>query len=131
MHLVHHQLRVSARIRDPFINETDAVSWIESLIETINMEKLYGPVAIYYDEMVGNVGMTAFAIIKTSHIVLHTWDEESPGRLELDIYSCAPFDFAEVLDLVAVSFGAVDLRWTFDNREEQRTEWNTWQGGRA
>lgn len=127
MHLVHHQLRVSARTLVELSDEKDAQSWISELIERINMEPLYGPVAIYYDEMEGNIGMTAFAIIKTSHIVLHTWNEEHPYRFELDIYSCAEFSVMDVLNLIDEYFNIQEAKWIFDDRELSRDWWNTWK----
>ena len=124
MHLVHHQLRVSARVNNVIVNPTVVREWMKTLIKAINMEILYGPVAIYFDEMPGNIGSTAFAVIKTSHIALHTWNEETPGRLELDVYSCATFDIPTVLALIHDTFDAQEIRWTFDDREKERETWN-------
>lgn len=63
------------------------------------MNVLYGPKSIYCLKE-GNAGMTAFAIIDTSHIVLHTWDEETPAVLQLDVYSCSQFEISTVLDAI-------------------------------
>ena len=40
--------------------------------------------------MPGNRGVTAFAIIETSHIAMHIWDEPNPALVQLDVYTCAP-----------------------------------------
>ena len=50
-----------------------------------------GPYAKYVD-MPGNRGLTVASIIETSHIVMHTWDECDPAMIQLDVYTCGPFD---------------------------------------
>jgi S-adenosylmethionine/arginine decarboxylase-like enzyme len=47
------------------------------------MKILIGPIAKYLD-VPGNRGLTVAAIIETSHIVMHCWDECSPGLMQLD-----------------------------------------------
>jgi S-adenosylmethionine/arginine decarboxylase-like enzyme len=42
--------------------------------------------------MPGNRGLTVASIIETSHIVMHTWDECDPAIIQLDVYTCGPFD---------------------------------------
>lgn len=65
------------------------------------MKPLYGPVACYC-KMEGNKGLTAFAIIETSHIAMHIWDEPNPALVQLDVYTCGPFNPQEVLDVLNV-----------------------------
>ena len=48
--------------------------WIRSLIKKIDMKLLSGPYTTYVNEK-DNKGMTSVAIIETSHIALHIWDE--------------------------------------------------------
>ena len=64
---------------------------VKTLIELIGMKLLMGPYAKYVD-MPGNRGLTVAAIIETSHIVMHTWDECDPAMIQLDVYTCGPFD---------------------------------------
>ena len=52
--------------------------------------------------MEGNKGLTAFAIIETSHIAMHIWDEPNPALVQLDVYTCGPFNPQEVLDVLNV-----------------------------
>ena len=55
------------------------------------MKMLGQPNAHYvYDK--GNRGLTCLAVLSTSHIALHTWDEVSPALLQLDVYSCSDLD---------------------------------------
>lgn len=90
--LVHKNLIIRAEISNPPKENKvdDTVIWLESLIHKIDMKILMGPYATY-SNVQGNKGLTAAAIIETSHVVLHTWDECSPAILQLDVYSCAPF----------------------------------------
>ena len=55
------------------------------------MKLLAGPYTTHVNEK-GNKGMTSLAIIETSYIVLHNWDETRPGLMQLDVYSCADFN---------------------------------------
>jgi S-adenosylmethionine/arginine decarboxylase-like enzyme len=89
----HKHLVVRAEVSSaPGEHETDAVcAWLQSLIGAIDMRVLHGPTAIYCNAP-GNRGMTAFAIIETSHVVLHSWDEPSPHVIQLDVYSCSDFN---------------------------------------
>ena len=65
------------------------------------MKELYGPVASYC-KMEGNRGITAFAIIETSHIAMHIWDESNPSLVQLDVYSCSDFDPITVFDHLSI-----------------------------
>lgn len=78
------------------------------------MNTLYGPKAIYSTKE-GNAGMTAFAIIDTSHICFHSWDEEYPGIIQLDVYSCAKFDKKDVFELLR-EFEPLTMDWKFLDR---------------
>jgi S-adenosylmethionine/arginine decarboxylase-like enzyme len=45
---------------------------------------MQGPSVSYVDQP-GNRGTTCMALIETSHIVIHIWDEPNPGLIQLDI----------------------------------------------
>lgn len=79
------------------------------------MEILIGPEAIYYD-VPGNKGITAFAIITTSHIVLHTFDDIIPANFELDIYSCKDFNIDSVFQHIE-QFKPESIKFKFLDRE--------------
>jgi S-adenosylmethionine/arginine decarboxylase-like enzyme len=55
---------------------------------------------VYYCATPGNRGLTATAIIETSNITLHTWDERSPAELQLDVFTCGALDVEAVLRFV-------------------------------
>ena len=95
--------------------------WIRSLIKKIDMKLLAGPYTTYVNEK-GNKGMTSVAIIETSHIALHIWDEVSPGLMQLDVYSCADFNPPDVFDKVNVLFQTIKMEYKFLDREKELVE---------
>jgi S-adenosylmethionine/arginine decarboxylase-like enzyme len=97
--LVHHHLVVRAELSAPPTDPTYITIWKKKLVEAIGMKILMGPYATYSD-MLGNRGLTVATVIETSHIVLHVWDEESPGLMQLDVYSCAEFDRQTIFDAI-------------------------------
>ena len=54
--------------------------------------KMLGQPNAHYVNDKGNRGLTCLAVLSTSHIALHTWDEVSPALLQLDVYSCSDLD---------------------------------------
>jgi S-adenosylmethionine/arginine decarboxylase-like enzyme len=95
--------------------------WIRSLIKKIDMKLLAGPYTTYVNEK-GNKGMTSVAIIETSHIALHIWDEVSPGLMQLDVYSCADFNPPDVFDKVNELFQTIKMEYKFLDREKELVE---------
>ncbi len=95
--------------------------WIRNLIKKIEMKLLAGPYTTYVNEK-GNKGMTSVAIIETSHIALHIWDESSPGLMQLDVYSCADFIPKDVFDEVNKIFKTVKMEYKFLDREKELME---------
>ena len=89
MILEHKHLLIRAEVDNcPSKGELGYVlTWMNGLIAKIDMKLMQGPNISYVDQ-VGNRGITCMALIETSHIVLHIWDEESPGLFQLDVYSC-------------------------------------------
>jgi S-adenosylmethionine/arginine decarboxylase-like enzyme len=112
----HKHLLVKAQIAN-HISDTDEISnWISNLVETIQMKLLHGPVSVYCNKT-GNRGVTAFAIIETSHIVLHTWDEDSPATLQLDVYTCSELEIDLVFNALSV-FQPTTVDYKFLDREQ-------------
>lgn len=111
--LVHKHLIVRAEVQLPPKDETRAKEFLRELIEGINMKILFGPEARYVD-IVGNRGLTCFAIIETSHVVMHTWDECDPAMLQLDVYTCGElntdvvFDFLKQFDPIKIDYKYLD-----------------------
>ncbi|MDA8669201.1 S-adenosylmethionine decarboxylase [Alphaproteobacteria bacterium] len=97
--------------------------WIRSLIRKIEMKLLAGPYTTYVNEK-GNKGMTSVAIIETSHIALHIWDETNPGLMQLDVYSCADFTPQDVFDEIEQTFDTKKIEYKFLDREKELVEVN-------
>jgi len=121
----HKHLIVRADIRwCPEEEDLNKISdWIRSLIKKIDMKLLAGPYSTYVSEK-GNKGMTSVAIIETSHIALHIWDEINPGLMQLDVYSCADFNPQHIFDHVNKLFKTIKIEYKFLDREKELVEVN-------
>ena len=97
--LEHKHIIIRAEVSQPITNRNKAIKFLNRIIKAIDMKAMYGPTATYC-KMPGNKGVTAFAIIETSHIALHIWDEVNPALVQLDVYSCSKFDPEKVLDVL-------------------------------
>jgi len=97
--LEHKHIIIRAEVSEPIIKRNKAIKFLNRIIKAIGMKAMYGPTATYC-KMEGNRGVTAFAIIETSHVALHIWDEVDPGLVQLDVYSCSDFEPKKVLDIL-------------------------------
>ena len=93
--LVHKHLIIRAEASKPPTDEEQLQNWMREFIESINMKEFMGPY-VKYCNMPGNRGITAVAIIETSHIAMHIWDEPKPALLQMDVYSCGEFDHTDI-----------------------------------
>jgi len=92
--LVHKHLIVRAEAKNPPMDEAVLTEWFKKFIEEIGMKAMMGPY-VKYSHMIGNRGITGAAIIETSHIVMHVWDEPDPALLQFDVYSCGEDSIVE------------------------------------
>jgi len=97
--LEHKHIIIRAEVSEPITKRNKAIKFLNRIIKAIDMKAMYGPTATYC-KMSGNRGVTAFAIIETSHIALHIWDEVNPALVQLDVYSCSDFEPKKVLDIL-------------------------------
>ena len=88
--LVHKHLIIRAEADRPPTDEEQLKSWMLDFISSIDMKVFMGPY-VKYCNMPGNRGITAIAIIETSHIAMHIWDEPKPALMQMDVYSCGDF----------------------------------------
>ena len=116
--LVHKHLIVRAEAVSPPMNPEFLTKWLEDFIKYINMKVLMGPYVIYHD-VPGNRGITGAAIIETSHIVMHVWDEPSPALMQFDVYSCGEFDAEQICRLIQMDFDVVKIEYKFLDRENE------------
>jgi S-adenosylmethionine/arginine decarboxylase-like enzyme len=119
--LVHKHLIVRAEAINPPMNEEFLTKWLHDFIKYINMKVLMGPYVIYHD-VPGNRGITGAAIIETSHIVMHVWDEPSPALMQFDVYSCGEFDPERICRMIQRDFDVTKIDYKFLDRENDLTD---------
>jgi S-adenosylmethionine/arginine decarboxylase-like enzyme len=118
--LVHKHVIIRAEVLNPPTIEKLASEHVKDLIERIGMKLLMGPYAKYVT-MPGNRGLTVAAIIETSHIVMHTWDESDPAIVQLDVYTCGPFDPAIVFSWLQ-QYNPIKIDHKYIDREHSLQE---------
>ena len=118
--LFHKHLIVRAEVKNPPREEDKAKQFLKELIDKIHMKVLLGPEARYID-VAGNRGLTCFAIIETSHVVMHTWDEKHPAMVQLDVYTCGELDTDVVFQFLK-QFDPVKIDYKYLDRENNLSE---------
>jgi len=113
---VHKHLIIRAEANRVPTDEEQLTEWLREFIDSINMKILMGPY-VKYCKMEGNRGITGIAVIETSHIAIHVWDEPNPALMQIDVYSCAEFDVDEIANKIKSDFDVVKLDYKYLNRE--------------
>jgi len=113
--LKHKHLLIRAEVQNPPKNEEETISWMRKLIKTIDMNILAGPYSSQVSKK-GNKGLSGVVIIDTSHISIHTWDEQQPALIQLDVYSCKEFKKADVIDCLE-EFKPITVEYKYFDRE--------------
>ena len=122
--LVHKHLIVRAEAKNPPMDVAVLRKWFQKFINEIGMKVMMGPY-IKYSHMVGNRGITGAAIIETSHIVMHVWDEPDPALLQFDVYSCGEFDPETICEKIKKDFNTTKIEYKFLDREHDLKELHT------
>ncbi len=122
--LVHKHLIVRAEVYRPPMDEDFLRRWLENFIEEIGMKVMMGPY-VKYSNMIGNRGITGAAIIETSHIVMHVWDEVHPALMQFDVYSCGEFDPETICKKIEKDFTVHKINYKFLDREHDLKEIHT------
>ena len=122
--LVHKHLIVRAEVFRPPMDEEFLRRWLNDFITEIGMKVMMGPY-VKYSNMVGNRGITGAAIIETSHIVMHVWDEPNPALLQFDVYSCGEFDPETICEKIKKDFNTTKIEYKFLDREHDLKELHT------
>lgn len=113
--LVHKHLIIRTEVSNPPMAPGMVEEWLSELVSRIGMKVLSGPHAEYV-HVPGNRGVTGVVIIETSHIAMHVWDETEPGLMQLDVYTCGPFDPNIVFDAIR-EFEPVKVEYKYLDRE--------------
>ena len=114
--LVHKHLIVRAESIKPPKDEEQLKEWMKEFVDSINMKIFMGPY-VKYCNMEGNRGITAVAIIETSHIAMHIWDEVSPALMQFDVYSCSELNVENICNKIKQDFNIEKIELKFLNRE--------------
>ncbi len=117
----HLQQIIIGQVTKPPTDVEVVKQFMRDLVESIGMKRLIEPQAIYV-EAVGNRGMTSCVLIETSHIAWHVWDEETPGLLQFDLYTCGELVPDQVLDIVKDFFGLSNYSVKVFDRAKELTE---------
>ena len=123
----HKHLIVNCTYKEtPFKDERFTERWLEEIVEKIDMEILYPAKAIRcFDK--GNEGITAFCMITTSHICLHSWERSDPNLVQFDVYSCKDFSQELIINEMR-KFNPIRVGCRFINRGISATK--GWEMGR-
>jgi S-adenosylmethionine/arginine decarboxylase-like enzyme len=114
--LFHKHLLINARVNNPMASEDEAIAFLSTLVEKIDMKIIKGPFASYVDKE-GNKGLTAIVMIETSHIAFHIWDEVDPGHIQFDLYTCGELDLSKVLLIFGQYFDVKTMDYVLFDRE--------------
>ena len=114
--LIHKHLIIRAEANRVPTDEEQLTTWLTEFIDSIGMKILMGPY-VKYCTMEGNRGITGIAVIETSHIAIHVWDEPNPALMQIDVYSCAEFDHYRIAEKIKNDFDVVKIDYKYLNRE--------------
>jgi len=109
----HIVLRIEAK-KPP--TEDELKAWMVELVDKVGMKILAGPISADIDYMVGNNGPTCVCIIETSHMACHVWNDTDPALIQLDVYTCGPFNPNDVIEHIQV-WEPVKVEHLFLDRE--------------
>tara|TARA_B100001094_G_C18116769_1_gene764468 strand:+ start:375 stop:749 length:375 start_codon:yes stop_codon:yes gene_type:complete len=117
----HKHLLINATFKEtPFLDTEFTRSWLLKIVDLIGMEILHKPIAVKCNEK-DNEGISAFCLITTSHLSLHSWEKRTPNLLQLDIYSCKDFD-QEIIKKELESFNPIAFGSKFLDRRMRNTK---------
>jgi len=119
--LVHKHLIVRAEVYRPPMDEEFLRRWLNDFITEIGMKVMMGPY-VKYSNMIGNRGITGAAIIETSHIIMHVWDEVHPALMQFDVYSCGEFNPETICNKIEKDFTIHKIEYKFLDREHDLKE---------
>lgn len=113
---LHNQLLINGYSDTPPTDEAFIKQWMENLVQEIDMKIIQGPYTAYVTKE-GNRGLTAIVMIETSHIALHVWDEDNPGMIQFDLYTCSTLPVQDVIDNLKLNLGLKDYSYMVIERE--------------
>jgi S-adenosylmethionine/arginine decarboxylase-like enzyme len=115
--LEHKHIIIRATVKKPPMQIDTIKQWMRNLIDKINMKPLGDMVAVYVEKE-GNRGLTCLQAIETSHIAFHSWDEDEPAIVQLDVYTCGDLKKQTVFDALQ-KFEPVNIDYLTLDRENK------------
>lgn len=112
----HKHLIIRAEALAPPMDEAYLEQWLKRLIESIDMRIMVGPFVKYCDKP-GNRGITGGAIIETSHVIMHIWDECTPALMQFDLYSCSNFNHQKICQTICSEFNVSKIEYKYLDRD--------------
>jgi len=95
-------------------------AYFHELLEAIQMKRL-APLSVSPATDMEAPGFSAVQELTTSHTSFHYfWEPQAKGgnpNVHLDLYSCAPFDFGDILRVAHKHFGFAEWTANFIDRE--------------
>jgi S-adenosylmethionine/arginine decarboxylase-like enzyme len=113
--LEHKHIIIRATVNKPPKDVNLIKTWVRNLVEKLNMKPLGDTVAVYVDKE-GNRGLTCLQAIDTSHIAFHSWDEDNPAIVQLDVYTCGRLNKQTVFDSLE-TFEPIEINYLTLDRE--------------
>lgn len=124
----HKHLIIRAETNNTPTDPEFVAGWLFALVGKIDMnllDILKPNPTVGYCDIAGNRGLTGVALIETSHIILHAWDEPGPkggkGLCQLDVYTCSDMDPQDVFDHFKV-FQPTKISYKYLDRETDLIE---------
>jgi S-adenosylmethionine/arginine decarboxylase-like enzyme len=104
--LYHKHIMIRAYVKKPLIDVDETNEWFHELVGKVGMEVAV-PAKSAYVTREGNEGITGSVNLCTSHSSIHVWDQESPAKIEFDLYSCSDFDLITILEHIDCKMGLI------------------------
>lgn len=120
MDIVHKHIILRIEANDP-PTEQGLKKWMTTLVDKIGMKILAGPISADITTIEGNKGPTCAVVIETSHMACHVWNEPDPALIQLDVYTCGPFDPNAVLEHIQ-AWDPVKVEYKYLDREHNLKE---------
>jgi S-adenosylmethionine/arginine decarboxylase-like enzyme len=114
--LEHKHIIIRATVKKPPVEIDGIKKWIINLVDKLNMKPLGDTVAVYVNKK-GNRGLTCLQAIETSHIAFHSWDEDNPAVVQLDVYTCGTLRKQTVFDALE-QFKPTEINYLTLDREK-------------
>ncbi len=111
-------------LRDPDLVQ----GFLDTYPDKIRMTKIAPPqVFTYRGKQPEDWGLSGFVLIAESHISVHTFPDR--GHVNIDIFSCKPFDGDGALEIVKDTFGLSRTEvWTLDRGLEYLNTQEAYRG---